>query len=1295
MASENRSYMEELEARVKNMLETQKAKLPQQYPWDWGQLFQAVFEKRLRIMDNITPIEPSSSQAPSNPGHHFAGASEWRPQPIPKAPDLGGWDHVWYIPEWSHPDFAPDRMRTYTGNMKYIGTSDPLTGMRSALRPEDLAKNPSPWATRFGIHPDELGGRSRLSPTLAPSRDPSEDFWNQVNLLSEDERKEAVRLTRETAEQHNIKLPDEPDYIDPQIMEHLLSQHGLMSGDELKQNLQNVIGKDVDVPNLEVFVDELNARNPLIYKTHHNYLHKALKDQEFQRLVLRDWTSDEIVASKSFDMSNDVYCDLPDEIHPLFDRDRWVSRRHKGTTAFSPRFLYNLGGVREEWDVETNDRLWKALQPALRLATKVINSNHPVFQALLDLRTRQPVDKEFDQRAKPSTPFLTKIVPIDEMDVSRTYPEIRRLDGWRYSWPDNIMRVLNDTLLLDIGSCWIEPEKNSKGEVQESDIVIYGSTRIEGAREVNSTIIMNIAAEILWPLLIPGYSESEKMTASFAAASTILHEFAHAINYAIHFLTTKPSCSLEIDRDSPIGIYVRKLSKILWDVESSGGEHYWKDEGVTELGFTAETQLWGAPTLNTLNNYMLYSARYMCSLPLILEYHPVPMAKAPLRPGETGHGAYKNPPHPVENYQVLIPIGYMAKFFTQKFWNEDHQRYGPEALKMLLPDSPYKMTVTPTYIPSELTLRAFGQPAWEFVDYIVRFLVGNDFTILSEYISRAVHQALGADIFVDRWTHEVENWSRKTLTPLNESIERLYNATKMATRINGKKQANDIDKGLDYWNYVQEHQLLVLQGRAQGGTLMSQAQWRQRLDDEWAATFRIGGTLMRQMAETYRLVVDDVAHMERMLFDFFNLSPAARIGIYVGVGIEFGPIAEAKKRTTMVLQWVVQFAGSCEALSTYEPMAPIKDHWAKWGASFRSCCKSYQDLLDMLENSAEFDPNDNNWKKRFVNIPSSAWKSRYDRMQLVAQREYQRADPRIRAVVDECLKIINPEMNRFELPENRVESLMGAVKKANDLGKNINTVPDKNVFAWKAPAPAPPVIPGQAWQSSSAAFRNTAVSATGGTGGGTAATSSHVSPITFGAVNQMESLLERGTYPPARNAHASLGGGINQSVPSDANGNQGFRQWGQAGTAQDFVQVANQGMGAVDNVQAVGIASGSVNQIGGPNTAGIHQRVFGAPPPNDGGFSTTGFDQGQVWFPVPFANSITTTRDHQAHAMAQQQAAAATGASTNVQSGPAQPYRTARLWRERQDDDDDDDDESHRATTLGDIDNPRSYTFVP
>ncbi|KAI0829597.1 hypothetical protein F5Y06DRAFT_211243 [Hypoxylon sp. FL0890] len=313
-----------IEQDVTNFLNAQSGDMPQNYPWDFRPMIRSIAERNFKIAGffNMPPRPAAAPAADSFWVNHVIGDDRpdgpptFQPESIYRKPGGGSWDWVWYIPEWSHPDFHPDIARTYSGSIKYIGHSDPLSLMRPALRTADRVRAPTEWAKRFGIHPDELGGRSRLSPTLSSTRDPFEDFANQVNRLSEEETKQAIQLTKEAANRAGVKLPDDPNYIDPMVMEEMLSQHGLMSGAELKESLKEVMGKTDNIQNLDALVEVLNERNPEIYKAHQTFLHNALRDQDYQRLVFHEMTTDELVSGNVLTMSNDAKCDLQGEIHP-------------------------------------------------------------------------------------------------------------------------------------------------------------------------------------------------------------------------------------------------------------------------------------------------------------------------------------------------------------------------------------------------------------------------------------------------------------------------------------------------------------------------------------------------------------------------------------------------------------------------------------------------------------------------------------------------------------------------------------------------------------------------------------------------------------------------------------------------------------------------------------------------------------------------------------------------------------------------------------------------------------------
>lgn len=115
------------------------------------------------------------------------------------------------------------------------------------------------------------------------------------------------------------------------------------------------------------------------------------------------------------------------------------------------------------------------------------------------------------------------------IDMALTYPEIRQLEALGFDWVHETMQVLLEKLTLDIGSAWILQGESDAADavdgVHEVDYMTYGNTQCFD-NGPDTKISMVIAGDIIWPLLSPHFSESEKMTCSFSIASTLIHELA-------------------------------------------------------------------------------------------------------------------------------------------------------------------------------------------------------------------------------------------------------------------------------------------------------------------------------------------------------------------------------------------------------------------------------------------------------------------------------------------------------------------------------------------------------------------------------------------------------------------------------------------------------------------------------------------------------------------------------------------------------------------------------------------------
>ncbi|KAI1383738.1 uncharacterized protein F4822DRAFT_440000 [Hypoxylon trugodes] len=1173
------------------------------YKWDWRPFLRAICEGNVLAggPSTIRRPDPEGEIAPGNAVR--ATDSLGRRKVIRKPAGSGSWQYAWYIPEWSHPNFEPDIDITYTGKASFSATNRaPYHKLFPALRNVDQVRRPTAYAQRFGIHPDEQGGRSRLSPTISSTRDPFDDYANQVNSLPEEVRQAAIdESNRLRAQEGNIP-PEQSNYIHPQVMDAILRKEGALTGAQLKKLLEVTLAPGEKSMNLDKFVDTLNAKQPNILDAHRTFLAKALDDQNYQRTLFQDLTSDEMLYDNIYTQSNDVYCDLKGPIHPHFDRNHWMDSDAKGAVAWQPRLVYNLNGERGEWDVRRNDKVWEALQPALQMVTRVLNSEHPHIKALMDLRTRTKVDPARDGRINPKTTHITKYDDIDKIDLSDTWNEILTLAAMGFDWPLHVNKVLEKCLTIDLGSCFMEPtEEHGPDTVdgaKDAYDMSYGFTYFTNAGP-DSQILMSIGAELVWPLLMPQYSQSEKLSASFAIASTILHEYGHAISNA-HMLIMSEEC---FGRTTPQGdaawFQLVQLGIHMYDYDSFNGEHPYKDNPTSEHGFEIEVALWGGLALNLVANLSGHNAR-ISSAPLITSQCQWPFSRAPNTAGEDRDEPIAGGDYAVEDYFTPIPIDYMARFFTQKFWDGEFKLYGFEALKMLPPNHAYKLSMNPQWIDKLGLAATFGWESYSFILFAYRTLGSNDQAILGHYILAVVYELMMPRSFVDRWRVEIRNWDDEMLTPLEGSVERLTEVMGEAQSTKAKLEPADEDR--NYWLYVQEFNLRKESGRA-SGVPADQVGWKNTMKAHFVRYFRDGGLLMQALAETHRLMSHEIRFLQRMIFDFFSINPEARGQFYSGNGSnDNGILSSAYERMLIYRGRARDIWESCQKLSQADQLIAVKEQWSSWATHYKACFNMYGDLLGMLGEQNQFNPDDMSWKGRFPSVPSSYWKSRVERLRSQAQREYNRVHPAIREVVDECMNICwrvgRENLGKIFLSEPDLDEVEKVLQKARYLGKD--APPNaQSAFNWSRPnSSTEPSIFDNTWQSSSRKFRRVI--------GSSSSETAKKKGVVFGQANTI------GAHPPRRPGDArpspASGSGVGASSkgkekdisgsalgPDPSGGirrdhSNPFAKYhveGQAGSG--FVQ-ASAKFGAIVDLENIGVPTVTIDSalgtIGVPSTFG-------------------------------------------------------------------------------------------------------------
>ena len=258
---------------------------------------------------------------------------------------------------------------------------------------------------------------------------------------------------------------------------------------------------------------------------------------------------------------------------------------------------------------QDNDTVWMALQPALQLVTRVLNLKHPYWLAISNLYNRRRIHPSRDPC--PDDDQDKNLVNFTEGLTDKPDPDSAALLWLNTNNIDIYERVqsfLRERLRLCIRSC-----RDCK--VYEDKGADHGTT----TKMMDGTIRIKIAAEYLWPMLVPVYTAAEKASCTFGIANTILHEltvshqqlslnvyrrrsaktlltsynFQHAAEIALRMLTEDPVANQ--DKISQLRDFdVETLERL----EEAGAEYstnvpdpYWEDEPRAELGFAFENQV--------------------------------------------------------------------------------------------------------------------------------------------------------------------------------------------------------------------------------------------------------------------------------------------------------------------------------------------------------------------------------------------------------------------------------------------------------------------------------------------------------------------------------------------------------------------------------------------------------------------------------------------------------------------------------------------------------------------------------
>ncbi|KAF4774245.1 hypothetical protein HER10_EVM0010759 [Colletotrichum scovillei] len=576
---------------------------------------------------DTTAATITSLRPPGNPhAPLFLGA------PPVKPANKGQWAYVEYIPAWTDPLWkdGDSRVQDEKNPAYVVRKRDWTKTIRPAQLPQDRAQNPSAFALRYGVYPDRLDGRSRLTPTRGAFR---------------------------TFKYDGVEVPGVTAEVVIKQAEGFANAAGLAGVDGLLEVYSGMRGGGGDEN--ERFV--LRA------------LEGMRDDEDWQMVMFRGMTSHELIEGGMMSMRNGNACDLKNDLH----KDKWVESTWRGCDPEKPRLVYQSGQVKGEWDPRTNDYLWEKMQPALLLASRILthlDKNDPFWRRLHDVLNRQTIGEPHDYR----TPEMRKKNPIVKFTLhdyadgggqNAIVDDETRKDMFDVHF--EVLRVLQTRMRFMVCRGY-----------KDEDGGTAGVTCVAG-----SCIDVHIAADALWPLVVPGYSDDERLMQGFFLASTIVHEIAHAVNYAHHLVLLPPAC-FEVETWKATPDKVKKASEIgskMFSKFSDGHiEPFFEDEPQAELGFCIENRLFGGVTWNIISPEI----PYLFFLPAAMAMERWPRPKGDCRRPSL-EKLQKSPerlvldqiPLPSDQYFSPTRVVHIVRLFTEAFWGVEVNKYGPAALR--------------------------------------------------------------------------------------------------------------------------------------------------------------------------------------------------------------------------------------------------------------------------------------------------------------------------------------------------------------------------------------------------------------------------------------------------------------------------------------------------------------------------------------------------------------------------------------------------------------------------------------
>ncbi|KAK1831863.1 hypothetical protein QBC39DRAFT_350345 [Podospora conica] len=893
-----------------------------------------------RIEDHSRPPLPVSQQ---DPGSN-----------LPTGTGLDGeWTYVEYIPRWTAPDWNDDKVMTTTENniVTKIPRRDYTQLVRPALLPRDDVRNPTPYARRYGIHPDDHGGRSKMSPGFSDTR--------------------CVNLSHAQMTGTGVKA-----YVDAADLDQAISK----CGGTVSQFLETVKNLPQH-PKYEPW-----------FAMHRLYM--AIKDDEdYQKVMFDGLTTDERIRHQIHSLEPELVkqSTLSGGLHPFLERARWASTTWRGGDEDSPRFVFNLCGNRGEYTAE-NELIWAALQPALHLVSNILGSNHPAWLEILDLYSRRPMDSAREPAvASPGSGPPAPKVPLqaifDHFSGPPASNDVRRLRADNsYNVIAAAAEFLQDHLSLELTSALFD-----SGLCDGA----WGITWNESAGSsdpADATIKIELASEMIWPLLVPSYTVAEKATTSAMIASTLLHELAHAANMVVNVLFGEwekyrdqiPQLAGLNSLDPQILAAFKRAASSATHVRDNIQEAFYRYEQRNELGFAFENQIWGGlidETIDTTSG----AFDQMTFRPLEPGLTEWPMSRG------KSHGNKKDkeiilidPPLPVDSFTKPLQATDTGKLFQNSFWETQTAKFGHRALRLGAAD--VGVVTLQRALPRKMDrVQALGVSNNKFLDKSLEKLKRAGYAVVCMYLKEVIKDYIGATAMKTRMHRQAEVWpSRDT------ELVRLWTLC-----IN---QSTALVRYYQLVNSSDEEKMAELARQQLPITL---DEFKERLV---RYTYDVMSRLKFASMDLHQFLMVQIQQTQHMVVEYLQFGPVARTDLYhqymrwVHNRLE-DSYEKAATKVASSLQAVCGYFQQM-AIMTTEGVDVLSDTANQLERDVLLFQKAREYLTEAVASQAH------GQVPLFASLPLAAYQKRSKNLERLAFRELTHMPTGIRAMVDKCFEVL-------------------------------------------------------------------------------------------------------------------------------------------------------------------------------------------------------------------------------------------------------------------------------------------------